>query len=69
MCHWELLDTEQDRPRLHGLECKHLLMVISVSSLLQMVPDPDPPPEGEYWHRAAGAASGREERWHPGKAE
>lgn len=43
-------------------------MVISASSLPQVVPDPDPPPKGEYWHGAAGAASGCEERWHPGKA-
>lgn len=48
--------------------CGHLLTVTSASALPQVVPDPDPSAEGEYWDGAAGAASGCEECWHPGKA-
>lgn len=44
------------------------MTMTSASALFQVVPDPDPSAEGEYGDRAAGAASGCEECWHPGKA-
>lgn len=48
--------------------CGHLLTVTSASALPQLVPDSDPPAEGEYRDGAAGAAPGCEECRHPGKA-